>query len=207
MRTLRVFGLAALLSVTIASSNGCLESRTSDGPGAGSPSGLFGLVSRPAVPEGTPLQIRLTSGISSETARAGDEWTGVVVNAVTVRGKEVVPAGSSVHGLVTSSLQARRGSRAMLDLDVQSVSLDGKDVGVHAVTEPVIAGSPRARNLGAIAGGVAAGALIGNAVGGDAAVGGLLGGAAAGALVAASKGYQVVLKPGTVMNFTVTPRT
>jgi hypothetical protein len=95
----------------------------------------------------------------------------------------------------------------MLDLDVQSVSLDGKDVGVHAVTEPVIAGSPRARNLGAIAGGVAAGALIGNAVGGDAAVGGLLGGAAAGALVAASKGYQVVLKPGTVMNFTVTPRT
>jgi hypothetical protein len=168
---------------------------------------LFGLVSRPAVPEGTPLQIRLTSGISSETARAGDEWTGVVVNAVTVRGKEVVPAGSSVHGLVTSSLQARRGSRAMLDLDVQSVSLDGKDVGVHAVTEPVIAGSPRARNLGAIAGGVAAGALIGNAVGGDAAVGGLLGGAAAGALVAASKGYQVVLKPGTVMNFTVTPRT
>ena len=75
-----------------------------------------------------------------------------------------------------------------------------------AETDPVIAGSPRARNLGAIAGGAAAGALIGKAVGGDgkdAAAGAIIGGAAATAGVAASKGYQVVLKNGTELVFTV----
>ena len=49
-------------------------------------------------------------------------------------------------------------------------------------------------------------ALIGKAVGGDgkdAAVGGILGGATAAGVVAASKGYQVVLKEGTVLRFTV----
>ena len=63
----------------------------------------------------------------------------------------------------------------------------------------------RARNLGAIAGGAAAGALIGKAVGGGgegALIGGLIGGAAAVGAVAKSKSYQVRLKPGTPLEFT-----
>ena len=93
----------------------------------------------------------------------------------------------------------------MLDLSVRGITAGGRDQAITANGEAVIAGSTRARNLGAIAGGVAAGALIGKAVGDgkNATVGGLIGGVAATGVVAGSKGYQVVLKPGTVMSFTV----
>jgi outer membrane lipoprotein SlyB len=81
----------------------------------------------------------------------------------------------------------------------------GKEHTVAAGTDSIIAGSPRARNLGAIAGSAAAGALIGKAVGGGkgALIGGILGGATATGVVAKSKGYQVVLKPGTELTFNV----
>jgi hypothetical protein len=76
---------------------------------------------------------------------------------------------------------------------------------VHGGTEAVIAGSTRARNLGAIAGSAAAGALVGKAVSGTgkgALIGGVIGGGVATGVVAASDGYQVVLKPGTALTFT-----
>lgn len=161
------------------------------------------------VPPGTALSVRLTSTISSETAHAGDAWTGVVTAPVIVDDKVVIPVGSAVTGMVAGAREAERGSRAMLELAVEHVEADGKQHDVDAASEPVVAGSPRARNLGAIAGGVAAGALIGKAVGGDgkdAAIGGVIGGAAATGAVAGSKGYQVVLKSGTTMTFNTTKK-
>jgi hypothetical protein len=162
--------------------------------------------SGPKVPDGTGVSVRLSTTISSEHARAGDSWSGVVSRDVVVGERVAIPAGSEVSGVVNSAREARRGTRAMLDLAMRSVRVDGKTTSVSAGTEAVIAGSPRARNIGAIAGGAAAGALIGKAVGGDgkdAAVGGILGGATAAGVVATSKGYQVVLKEGTVLRFTV----
>jgi hypothetical protein len=167
-----------------------------DGQGTASAGDPFGLASRPRVESGTQLSIRLVSTIDSETARVGDPWTGVVIHAVTDRERVIVPAGSEVRGTVSGAHGARRGSRAMLDLVVKEVVVDGRSHPLVAGTDAVIAGSPRARNLGAIAGGAAAGALIGKAIGGDgkdAAIGGLIGGAAATGVVARSKGYQVVL--------------
>jgi hypothetical protein len=67
----------------------------------------------------------------------------------------------------------------------------------------VVAGSPRARNLGAIAGGAAAGAIIGKATGDNATKGAVIGGAIATGAVAASKGYQVVLSNGAILRFVV----
>ena len=166
--------------------------------------GWFGFTPRLAIPPGTTMDIRLTSGISSETASRGDSWNGVVVSPVIVGNRVAIPAGSPVSGRVTVAQAAERGTRAELGLDLRTVWVDANSYRVRAQTEPVIAGSPRARNLGAIAGGTAAGALIGKAVGGDghdALVGGLLGGAAAGGAVAASRGYQVRLRSGTVLKF------
>jgi len=153
------------------------------------------------IPAGTPIEVRLTSAISSKHDRVGSRWSGLTTKPVIVDGEIVLAAGSLVEGTVTGSIPASKGVRALLDLRVNEVDTHR----IRASTEPVIAGSPRARNLGAIASGTAAGALIGKAVGGDgkdAAVGGLIGGAVATGAVAASKGYQVVLKEGTVMTFT-----
>lgn len=157
------------------------------------------------VPEGTAIKVAVDAEISSETAQPGDTWTGVVQEAVVIGTAAPIPAGSVVHGVITGSLAAERGNRAVLVLAVESITVGSTRHMVPAGTDSIIAGSPRARNLGAIAGGTAAGALIGKAVGGNkgALIGGLLGGGAATGAVAKSKGYQVVLKPGTELSFTV----
>jgi hypothetical protein len=157
------------------------------------------------VPEGTAIKVSVDAQITSETAQPGDSWTGTVKEPVIIGTAAPIPAGSVVHGVVTGSLAAERGNRAMLVLAVKSITVGSTEHAVPAGTDSIIAGSPRARNLGAIAGGAAAGALIGKAVGGNkgALIGGLLGGGAATGAVAKTKGYQVVLKSGTELTFTV----
>ncbi len=161
---------------------------------------------------GTPIDVTVQTQISTETAHAGDTWTGLVKENVIVGDRVVIPAGSTVTGEVVSAIPAgqQKGTKATLDLAVKSVDVNGTSHPVSAGTESIVAGSPRARNLGAIAGSAAAGALIGKAVGGSgkgALIGGLIGGAAATGVVAASKGYQVVIKEGTVIKFSVSQNT
>lgn len=165
--------------------------------------------SRPAgvtVPAGTPIAVTIDAQISSETANPGDTWTGQVKEPVIIGTAAPIPAGSVVTGVITGSEPAARGSRAFLVLAVKSVTVNGVEHAISAGTDSIIAGSTRARNLGAIAGGAAAGALIGKAVGGGgkgALIGGLIGAGAATGVVAKTKGYQVVIKPGTEITFNV----
>lgn len=157
------------------------------------------------LPSGSSIDVTLGTGLSSETAGVGDPWTGSIRNAFVVNGRNVIPAGSSVSGTVTSVRPARKGDRAMLDLGLSSVTVDGHSYRVRGSTEAVVAGSTRARNLGAIAGGAAAGALIGQAASHSTKgtiIGGLIGGGAATGVVSQTKGWQVVLKEGTHLTFT-----
>jgi outer membrane lipoprotein SlyB len=152
------------------------------------------------VPSGTSIEVTLGTALSSETAGAGTAWSGTVLN-----GREGIPTGSSVAGTVTSAKAARKGDRAMLDLGLTSVTVAGHRYAMHGSTEPIIAGSTRARNLGAIGGSAAAGAIVGHQVGGSdkgTIIGALIGAGVATAVVANSDGYQVVLKPGSALTFT-----
>jgi hypothetical protein len=157
------------------------------------------------LPSGTTLDVTLASQITSETAGVGDRWTGTTRNPLMAEGRTLIPAGSQVGGLVTSVTPARKGDRAMLDLGLASITVDGHSYMVNGTTEAVVAGSTRARNLGAIAGGTAAGALIGHAVSGSTKgtiIGAVVGGGAATGVVSQTRGYQVVLKPGMPLTFT-----
>jgi hypothetical protein len=110
-----------------------------------------------------------------------------------------------VHGVVAVAVPAERGHRARLRLALRSVVVNGHRHEVHGSSETVVAHSPRARNIGAIAGGTAAGALIGSAAGhgGDCTlIGALLGGGTATAVVASSKGYQATIDAGRPVRFT-----
>jgi hypothetical protein len=126
-----------------------------------------------------------------------------VKNNVVVGEKTVIPSGSTVSGTVSAVKSAAKGDRALLDLAIGSMTVEGASYEAQATTTAIEAGSTRARNLGAIAGTAGAGALIGGAVGGKkgALIGGLIGGAGASGAVAKSKGYQVVLKEGTELAF------
>jgi hypothetical protein len=198
-----------VLAIALGLTSGCKD--TNDAAQANAtPSATTSGSSRTAsvhsLSSGTTISVKLGSTISSKTASVGDAWNGTLASNVDLSNGGVIPAGSSVRGVVAGAVAAEHGNRAMLELAVKGINVNGRDESVTASSEPVIAGSPRARNLGAIAGGAAAGALIGKAVGGDgkdAAVGGVLGGAVAAGAVARSKGYQVVLNDGTVMSFTV----
>lgn len=152
------------------------------------------------IPSGTSIGVTLNTSHSSKTASVGEAWSGTV-NA----GPDGIPTGSVVNGTITGAVAARKGNRAMLDLGITSVTIGGHQYPVHATTEAIIAGSPRARNLGAIAGSAVAGALIGKAVSGTtkgAVIGGVVGGGVATGVVSKSDGYQVLLSPGTALTFT-----
>ncbi len=186
---------------------GCVESQGEvDRSENAKATSFFGLGAREHLVAGTALRVRLLEPLSSETAKPGDTWQGVIQAPVVVDGDEIIATGSSVQGIVTGAVPARHGNRALLEVEVREVTMNERATTLRATTDPVIAGSPRARNLGAIAGSVAAGALIGNAVGGSgraAGAGALVGGGVAAGAVAASQGYQVVLPEGTVITFTV----
>jgi len=159
------------------------------------------------LPAGTAVEITLGTSITSETAHVGDAWSGTIRSASVVGGHDMMAVGSSVSGTVTAVTAAHSGNRAMLDLGLASVTVDGRSYHVRGGMESVIAGSPRARNLGAIGAATVAGAVVGHQIGGSdkgTVIGGLIGGAAATGVVSQTKGYQVVLKQGTPLTFTTT---
>jgi hypothetical protein len=157
------------------------------------------------VPAGTAIKISVAAHITSETAQSGDTWSGEVTQPLVVGTSAPIPAGSKVTGVIASAKAAEKGSRAHLVLAVRTIEVGGKTYHVHATADSLIAGSTRARNVGAVAGSAGAGALIGKAIGGGgkgALIGGVIGGLVGTGAVASSKGYQVEVKEGTELTFT-----
>ena len=157
------------------------------------------------VPAGTAIKINVAAQITSETAMSGDTWSGVVTEPLVIGTSAPIPAGSKVSGVIASAKAAEKGSRAHLVLAVRTIEVNGRTHHIHATADSLIAGSTRARNVGAVAGSAGAGALIGKAVSGSgkgALVGGLIGGLVGTGAVASSKGYQVTIKEGTELVFT-----
>lgn len=187
------FAVAATLAVS-----GCRnDQQAAQNAGSGT---VTSNVAHVTVPSGTPLEVTLGTALSSESASVGDAWTGSIVN-----GRAGIPAGSAVSGTVSAVRAAQKGNRAMLDLALTHISVGGRSYRVHGSTEAIVAGSPRARNLGAIGAATAAGAVVGHAIGGSGKgtlIGAIVGGGAATGVVSQTKGWQVVLKSGTPLTFT-----
>jgi hypothetical protein len=157
------------------------------------------------LPSGSAIEVTLATPLTSETATVGGGWNGTIRNSSMLDGRNLIPVGSSVSGTVTGVTAAKKGDRAMLDLGLNSVTVDGHHYAVRGSMESVVAGSTRARNLGAIGAATAAGALVGHAIGGSGKgtlVGAVVGGGAATGAVSKTKGWQVVLKEGTPLTFT-----
>jgi len=195
MRHAHFIPIVTLVAVAVLS--GCNEARVAQN---GTNNTSDNRVAEMTLPSGTSIDITLATPLTSETANVGSAWNGSVLN-----GRDGIPAGSSVSGTVTSVKPARKGDRAMLDLGLTSITIDGRSYHVRGSTESIIAGSTRARNLGAIGAATVAGAVVGHAVGGSdkgTIVGGLIGAGAATGVVSQTKGWQVVLKEGTKLTFT-----
>ena len=146
------------------------------------------------VAAGTRLVVRLAEGVDSKEDAAGNRFTAVLQANLEVNGRVVAPKGSTVYGRLTS---AKKGGRAFGKAELQ---LELTDIVIGDQLHPIITGEYELTGqsqgtLKKTAIGAALGALLD---GGD----GAKKGAAAGlGLSLISKGKQVSLGEGTIIEF------
>jgi hypothetical protein len=154
------------------------------------------------IPPGTSVSIRLGQTISSEQARSGDSWSGTLQSDLAVDGRVIAKRGDPVTGrVVDAKASGRLSGRALLALQLTSVN------GIHVVTSTVSrqGSSHKGRDVKAVGGTAAAGAIIGAlAGGGKGAAIGAGAGAAAGTAGAAATGKKDIRIPvETILTFRV----
>lgn len=151
------------------------------------------------IPTGTELDVRLQTAISSDTAQVEDRFEATTVVDVRQDGRVLIPAGSTVRGVVTDVKEAGRIERkGSLSLSFDQITVNGRAYPMRGtITQALESGGVRedAEKIGA---GAAVGGIIGGILGGlkGALAGILIGG---GGVVAATEGQDVELKPGTVL--------
>lgn len=171
------------------------------------------------------IRVRMEDTVSSGSARVGDRFRTTVVDPVYAGGIEVIPAGSTITGRVTSVKRAQRKSKAGT-LGVSFISVQLPNGTARAINgsltdvtgrnsnydeEGQVSGSSSTkRNVVFIGGGAATGALIGAIAGGGKGAG-IGAGVGAGLGVAGaffSKGKEAEVRPGTefgvILNQSVT---
>jgi hypothetical protein len=154
------------------------------------------------IPSGAAVKVRNTSTISSKTAHSGDKWNGTLEANIKSDGKVIARKGDPVEGIVKDVQSSGRLSKPG-SLSLELTSINGQTVSTNAWTTE--GGSHKKRNIGAIGGGSALGAIIGGIAGGGkgAAIGAGTGAAAGTAGAAATGKKDVEIPSETVMTFTV----
>jgi hypothetical protein len=158
------------------------------------------------IPSGARLTVRLTSELSSATARPGQAWEGTLAKDVVVNGNTVARAGVPVRGTVAAATPSGRMHKpGTLSLRVTKVGSAILKTSAYSRKGE----SHTKSNVTKVGGGAAAGAIIGAIAGGGkgAAIGSLAGGAAGTGVAAATGKKDVVLPAESVVSFTVTSGT
>jgi hypothetical protein len=158
-----------------------------------------------SIPAGTTLAIRIDHRISVKTSRAGDTFTGEIVDPVLAGDNSVLlPKGTTVGGVVDVS--HRRGhfkGSSMLELRLTSLTLNGTQYPLQSRDlERTKKGKGR-RSAAMIGGGTGLGMLAGGlATGGvGLVVGGLVGGGAGTAAAGLTGNRDIDIPAESIMNF------
>ena len=153
-----------------------------------------------SIPEGTEIQVRLETPLSSRTARPEDRFTATVMRPVYVDDRMVAAAGARVRGTVVAAEAAERPARGgKLDLAFNSLELDDATrADVRARVVSIDDGMDKSQTGQRAGIGAALGTLLGGVIGGSkGALIGLVVGGAGGAI--SSKGEDVELPEGTIL--------
>ncbi len=149
------------------------------------------------VPAGTSVTISLTNAIGSKLSQAGQTFTGVVAKGVLVGSANAIPEGTKVNGTVTDAKPLGKfAGGAVLQVRLDSISLDGVDLPVQADLRTFSAKGKGKRTAVIAGGGAALGGIIGAlAGGGKGAAIGMAAGGGAGAGGAAFTGNKDIVLP------------
>src|SRR5688572_22033354 len=152
------------------------------------------------LPEGTEMQVRLDTPLTSRTARPEDRFESTVIRGVLLDNRVAIPAGTKVRGTVVSAEPAERPAKGgKLDLAFNSLQLDDNTrVDVRSRVVSIHENIDRSQTGEKAGMGAALGALLGSVVGGRrGALLGLIVGGAGGAIT--TKGEEVELPEGTIL--------
>jgi len=158
------------------------------------------------VAAGTAVSVKLNSNYSTKTSALGEAVNAELASDLVVDGRRVAKAGAPISGTITevTSGSKKIGAVPALKIDfTQLVVADGSTMPV-AVRINQKGQSEKGRDTAKIAGGTAAGAIIGHQVDGDKGkvIGGVIGGVA-GAIGAQKTGTEVELPAGSVLTAVV----
>jgi len=176
-------------------------------PPPGQPPSNFGFPSRLTIPAGKVINVRIDQPLSSDHNQQGDYFSATLMDPIVVDGIVVAQRGQRVSGRVT---QVDKGGRvsgvAKLGLQVTELTaVDGQQLPVQTQFISRNAPSTVGRDVAAVTGTTALGAVIGAAAGwGTGAAIGAGAGAAAGlAGVLLTRGAPAVIFPETPLTFQI----
>lgn len=149
------------------------------------------------IPRGTLVRVALDHAISSATAHAGDGFTATLLDPLRADGQTIARRDARVRGhIVSARASGRLSGTAHLDLTLDSVEISGQPVAVQTDTIARVGKTHKKRDIIAIGGGSALGAIIGGiAGGGKGAAIGAAAGAGAGTAGAAVTGKENIVLP------------
>jgi hypothetical protein len=156
--------------------------------------------SRPGeVPAGQELDVRLENELSSATAQVEDRFSATTVVDLYQGNDVLIPAGSTLRGVVSSVDKATRTDRkGSMTLAFDQITIRGRNYPVRGTVEQALESSGIKGEAGKIGAGAGVGAVLGGILGGanGALLGILIGG---GGTIAATPGKDVTLPAGTVL--------
>ena len=161
---------------------------------------VSGALAKADVPVGTEFDVRLQNALSSATAQPEDRFEATtLVDLRDQRGSVLVPAGSTMRGIVNSVTKATRTERTgKLSVTFDLLTTGSTSYPIRATVTQAIESGGIKDEKEKIGIGAGAGAIIGAIIGGakGALAGILIGG---GGAIAATEGKNVELPAGTVL--------
>ena len=159
------------------------------------------------LPSGTWRRLSLTSSVASDTSKVEDAVSAELVQAVTIDGRDVVPAGATAGGQVTGAEDSGRvKGRAQVAFRFNTLTTGGDRYDMQTAALVRMAPATKGEDATKIGIGAGAGAVIGGLLGGKsgAAKGAAVGGGAGTGVVLATKGREMRLAPGADVTTTLT---
>ena len=152
------------------------------------------------IPVGTEFDVRLQSSLGSGQSQVEDRFDATtMVDLRDEHNRVLVPAGSTMRGIVSSVTKATRTERTgKLTVAFDRVTTDGRSYPIRATVTQALESEGIRGEAGKIGIGAGAGAILGAILGGakGALAGILIGG---GGTIAATEGKDVELPSGTVL--------
>jgi hypothetical protein len=120
------------------------------------------------IPAGTTLPLSLTSSVASDSSAVEDAVTAELTRAITIDGRDVLPAGARLDGLVTAVDDAGHvKGRAMVAFRFTSLRTGGEQYDVQTATLSHVARATKGEDATKIGVGAGARAVVGGHFGGE----------------------------------------